>query len=61
MTGEQLLVYLQQMTREERAGPILVHLETEDDDEVMGVPLKIHSEYDCNDQLVLRLNGVVRG
>lgn len=55
MTGEHLLVLLQQMTREERAAPIMVHLETEDD-EHMGLPVGIHHEYDCNDQGILRFN-----
>lgn len=57
MTGEQLLIHLQQMTREERAAPIMVHLEDEDtDEEHMGEPRSINHEYDCNDDGILRLH-----
>lgn len=57
MTGEHLMLLLQQMTREERAAQIIVHLDDEETgDEHMGEPVSIHHEYDCNDEGVLRLN-----
>lgn len=54
MTGQELLIYLQMMTPEERAAPILVHVDTEDD-EVMGEPSRIWHEFDCNDDGIIRL------
>lgn len=55
MTGAELLLYLQQMTPEQRRSQILAHFEV-GDDEHMGEPRSIHHEYDCNDEGVLRLN-----